>query len=220
VCLDQKIATLVGDADPSHLGRFVGMMDQQRHTVLYFTPKDQLIDGPEGMYMQRLKRTVQPLPPWLPTTKFLVVSNLPMLPSVTAPRLQTSDPAVQRAEARGLQIIEKLLEVTFNGGQKVKREQILHWVYSFSLKKGEYIRKDDLPPPGSDLSFGVWVYRIDCATPVDAVEPVGCDECALPAGGPAVSLPPLQPLPATPSTSSPAAPPTSVVPGGIGPPLP
>jgi hypothetical protein len=215
VCLDQKIATLVGDADPSHLGRFVGMMDQQRHTALYFTPKDQLIDGPEGMYMQRLKRTVQPQPPWLPTTKFLVVSNLPMAPTALTSRLQTSDPAVQRAEARGLQIIEKLLESGFSGGQRIQREQILHWVYSFSLKKGEYMRKDDLPPPGSDLPFSVWVFRIDCATPPESVDPPGCNECALPPGGAVVSLPPLQPLPAASSSPAPA-----VAPALIGPPSP
>ena len=47
VCLDQKIATLVGDADPTHLGKFVAMMSGQSHSVLYFTPKDTLIDGLE-----------------------------------------------------------------------------------------------------------------------------------------------------------------------------
>jgi len=212
VCLDQKIATLVGDADPTHLGKFVGMMDQQRHTVLYFTQKDQLIDGPEGMYMQRLKRTVQPLPPWLPTTKFLIVSNLPAAPIAATTRLTTSDPAVQRAEARGLQIIEKLLEFPFNGGQKVRRDQVLHWVYSFSLKKGEYLRKDDQALPGSDMSLSVWVFRIDCATPSDLAEPPGCNDCALPAAAQVVTLPPLQPLPASvppPSSSSPAVAPAT-----------
>lgn len=204
VCLDQKIATLVGDADPTHLGKFVGMMDQQRHVVLYFNPKDTLIDGPEGVYMQRLKKLVQPQPPWLPTTKFLVVSNLPPPPLLLASKLSTSDPMVQRAERRGLQIIEKILEFSFERGErsadapkpadasakpadnsvarapgpKVQREQILHWVYSFSLKKGEYLRKDDMPLPGSDLSMSVWVFRIDCATPGgELAEPAGCAEC-------------------------------------------
>ncbi|MFO0573187.1 MAG: hypothetical protein U1A78_04245 [Polyangia bacterium] len=216
VCLDQKIATLVGDADPTHLGKFVGMMDQQRHVVLYFSPKDTLIDGPESVYMQRLKKLVQPQPPWLPTTKFLVVSNLPP-PALTAPsRLSTQDPAVQRAERRGLQIIEKILEFGFDRTERlaaaapaapaaapatapapkpadakplrVNRDQILHWVYSFSLKKGEYLRKDDMGLPGSDLSLSVWVFRIDCATPTEFTEPAGCAECL-------GSQPPLQPLP-------------------------
>lgn len=205
VCLDQKIATLVGDADPTHFGKFIGMMDAQRHTVLYFTAKDQLIDGPEGMYMQRLKRTTQPVPPWLPTTKFLVVSNLPMVQTTTTTRLTTSDPAVLRAEQRGLQIIEKLLEFSFDKGQKVKREQILHWVYSFSLKKGEYLRKDD-QLPGSDFAMSVWVFRIDCATPTDLVEPPGCDQCALQPPTQLVT-PVLMPLPGS-TAASPAAPPT------------
>lgn len=215
VCLDQKIATLVGDADPTHLGKFVGMMDQQRHVVLYFTPKDTLIDGPESVYMQRLKKLVQPQPPWLPTTKFLVVSNLPPPPLTAASRLSTADPAVQRAERRGLQIIEKILEFGFDRAerpatapaatpaagaapaagkpeaakpQRVQRDQILHWVYSFSLKKGEYLRKDDMGLPGSDMALSVWVFRIDCATPTEFTEPAGCAECL---GG----QPPLQPLP-------------------------
>lgn len=195
VCLDQKIATLVGDADPTHLGKFVGMMDQQRHVVLYFNNKDMLIDGPEGVYMQRLKKLVQPQPPWLPTTKFLVVSNLPPPQLLAASKLSTSDPVVQRAERRGLQIIEKILEFSFERGErpadaakpadgsaargpKVQRDQILHWVYSFSLKKGEYMRKDDMPLPGSELSTSVWVFRIDCATPGgELAEPAGCAEC-------------------------------------------
>ena len=204
VCLDQKIATLVGDADPTHLGRFIGLMDAQPHTVLYFTPKDQLIDGPEGMYMQRLKRTTQPVPPWLPTTKFLVVSNLPIVPTTATTRLVTSDPAVARAEARGLQIIEKLLDFSFDKGQKVRRDQILHWVYSFSLKKNEYLRKDDVALPGSELALSVWVFRIDCATPTDFVEPPGCNECALPPSQ--TSVPPLMPLPSSLTTTTPPPP--------------
>lgn len=195
ICLDQKIATLVGDADPTHLGKFVGLMDQLRHTSVYFSAKDTLIDGPEGMYMQRLKRTVQPTPPWLPTTKFLVVSNLPPVPVSASTRLSVSDPTVGSAEKRGLQVIEKLLDFPFAGGQKVRRDQVLHWVYSFSLKRGEYLRKDDLPPPGADLAQSVWVFRIDCATPTDLQEPAGCGECGLPAPMTGASLPPLQSLP-------------------------
>jgi ribosomal protein S14 len=182
VCLDQKIATLVGDADPTHLGRFVAMMSGQTHSVLYFTPKDTLIDGLEGLYLQRLKRTLQPQPAWLDTTKFLVVSNLPPLPlgATSSSKLSTQDPQVARAERRGLQIIEKALDLTFPGGQKLRREQVLHWVYSFSLKKKEFLNTDDVPPVGSDLAQSVWVFRIDCATPVEQTEVSSCDDCQLP----------------------------------------
>ena len=92
-------------------------------------------------------------------------------------------------------MIEKLLDFPFPGGQKVRRDQVLHWVYSFSLKRGEYLRKDDLPPPGADLAQSVWVFRIDCATPTDLQEPAGCGECGLPAPMTGASLPPLQSLP-------------------------
>jgi hypothetical protein len=195
ICLDQKIATLVGDADPTHLGKFVGLMDQLRHTSLFFSTKDILIDGPEGMYMQRLKRTVQPTPPWLPTTKFLVVSNLPPMPVAVTTKLSVSDPTVGGAEKRGLQVIEKLLDFPFANGQKVRRDQVLHWVYSFSLKRGEYLRKDDQAPPGADLAQSVWVFRIDCATPTDWQEPTGCNECGLAAPMTGAGLPPLQSAP-------------------------
>lgn len=168
VCLDQRIATLVGDADPTHLGKFIKMMDGERHAVLYFNPRDVLIGGPEDLYMQRLSKVVRPQPPWLPTTKFLVVSNLPMLGITPSGKLPTSDPQVQRAEARGQQIIEKMRDLRFSGTLQLRPDQILHWVYSFSLKKGEWLRPDDRPPPGADISMSVWVFRIDCATPAEA----------------------------------------------------
>lgn len=183
ICLDQKIATLVGDADPTHLGQFVRLMSGQTHAVLYFTNRDTLIDGLEGVYLQRLKRTLQPQPPWLPTTKFLVVSNLPPM-LLTQPgnsRLSTQDPQVARAERRGLQVIEKALQMTFQGGQKLRRDQVLHWIYSFSLKKREYLNVDDQPPIGSELPMSVWVFRIDCATPTETTDQRGCEECAEPA---------------------------------------
>ena len=48
ICLDQKISTLVGDADPTHTGRFITLMRQQRHAVLFFSGNDTLIGGPQG----------------------------------------------------------------------------------------------------------------------------------------------------------------------------
>lgn len=179
ICLDQKIATLVGDADPTHLGQFVRLMSAQVHTALYFTGKDTLIDGVEGVYLQRLRRTLQPQPPWLETTKFLVVSNLPPQPSgpVLAGKLSTQDPNVARAERRGLQVIEKILEMSFPGGQKLRRDQVLHWIYSWSLKPREYLFADDQVPVGSHISQSVWVFRIDCATPNQPVDSAACEDC-------------------------------------------
>lgn len=223
VCLDQQISTLVGDADPTHSGKFITMMDQQRHTVLYFSAKDLFIDGPEGMFTQRLRRMVQPTPPWLPATRFLVVSNLPPQPfgagglfgqsgssgssgqGKSGGRLSKTDPHVARAESRGLQIIEKILEFNFPGGpgglggQKVRRDMLLHWVYSFTQKRGENVAKDDLPPPGIDFSQGVWVFRIDCATPQDQLDGgPACNQCLTPApsSSPAAAPPAAAPSPA------------------------
>lgn len=204
ICLDQKISTLVGDADPTHTGKFITLMRPQRRAVLFFAPNDTLIGGPMGLFAQRLKTLALPQPPWLPTTRFLVVSNLK--PSAGTPmgpggaRLSTTDPVVARAERRGQQVIELLLDFEFanNQGQtqKLDRRHILHWVYAFSKKKDETLLYEEQPVPGTDLGQSVWVFRIDCATPEgtspDAVANT-CGQC-MPAvvSSPAVnqSLPP------------------------------
>lgn len=192
ICLDQKISTLVGDADPTHTGRFITLMRQQRHAVLFFAPNDTLIGGPQGLYAKRMQRVALPQPPWLPTTRFLVVSNLkPPLGSGAGgdnARLSTTDPAVARAERRGQQVIELLLDYAFTNNQgqtqKVDRRQILHWVYAFTKKKDETLLYEEQPVPGTDLSQSVWVFRIDCATPEgsspDAVANT-CSQCSAPA---------------------------------------
>jgi len=198
ICLDQKISTLVGDADPTHTGKFITLMRPQRHAVLYFAPNDTLIGGPMGLFAQRLKTLALPQPPWLPTTRFLVVSNLkPPLGSAAATdsaRLSTTDPAVARAERRGQQVIELLLDFGFTNNQgqtqKVDRKQILHWVYAFTRKKDEVLQPDDMPMPGTELSQSVWVFRVDCATPDSGAsgpkESAACQQCLPPPAASAV----------------------------------
>lgn len=192
VCLDQKISTLVGDADPTHQGKFITLMRQQQHSAVYFSNKDSLVGGNDGIYAQRLKRLVSPQPPWLPTTRFLIVSNLKMANGSDGGKLPLGDPAVKRAESRGQQIIERILDFNFASSsnakdaapQKVGRQQILHWVYAFTRKKDEILQPDDQPVPGTDLSQSVWVFRVDCATPDSgagsAPENVACQQCQAP----------------------------------------
>jgi hypothetical protein len=199
VCLDQKISTLVGDADPTHQGKFITLMRQQQHTAVYFSSKDSLVGGNEGLYAQRLKRLVSPQPPWLPTTRFLIVSNLKASTGVDGGKLPLGDPAVKRAESRGQQIIERILDFNFvaNGtpapgkeqpSQRVQRQQILHWVYAFTRKKDEQLQPDDQPVPGTDLTQSVWVFRVDCATPDSSgggtPENAACSQCQAPPTSP------------------------------------
>lgn len=186
ICLDQKISTLVGDADPTHTGRFITLMRQQRHAVLFFASNDTLIGGPQGLYAQRMKRLAFPQPPWMPTTRFLIVSNLKATSSGNSSgdgsRLSTADPAVARAERRGQQVIELLLDFNFSNNpqqtQKVDRRQILHWVYAFTKKKDETLLYEEQPVPGSDLSQSVWVFRIDCATPEGSSPDAAANQCS------------------------------------------
>jgi hypothetical protein len=207
VCLDQKITTLVGDADPTHTGRFISLMKGQLHVALYFSNHDTLVGGADGIYAQRLKRLIAPQPPWLPTTRFLIVSNLKAPLASDGLKLPIGDPAVKRAESRGQQVIEKILDWSFPSGpagakeapsagspppssQMVQRGQILHWVYGFSRKKDETLLSDDQPLPGTDPSQSVWVFRIDCATPDGAApESAVCQQC-LPTLNPAASSAP------------------------------
>jgi hypothetical protein len=186
ICLDQKISTLVGDADPTHTGRFISLMRQQRHAVLFFAANDTLIGGPQGLYAQRMKRLAFPQPPWMPTTRFLVVSNLKATSGGGSggdgSRLSTADPAVARAERRGQQVIELLLDFGFSNNQgqtqKVDRRQILHWVYAFTKKKDETLLYEEQPVPGSDLTQSVWVFRIDCATPEGSSPDAAANQCS------------------------------------------
>jgi len=206
VCLDQKISTLVGDADPTHTGKFISLMRQQPHAAMYFSNKDLLVGGAEGLYAQRLKRLVSPQPPWLPTTRFLIVSNLKSQPGVDAGKLSTGDLAVKRAESRGQQVIERILDFNFSPANapapagargagealplKVQRSQILHWVYAFTRKKDEVLQPDDMPMPGTELSQSVWVFRVDCATPDSGAsgpkESAACQQCLPPPAASAV----------------------------------
>ncbi len=222
VCLDQKISTLVGDADPTHTGRFISLMRQQAHTVVYFSPRDVLVGGPLGIYAQRLKRLVAPQPAWLPTTRFLVVSNLKVGLGGDSANLSISDPLVKRAESRGQQVIERILDFAFPAAppsrasagtelgpssasemQKLQRLQVLHWVYGFTRKKDEILQPDDVPIPGSDLGQSVWVFRVDCATP---------DNFAAEAGGGQNAACLLCPPPPSPSPLIVTPPPTIATP--------
>lgn len=210
VCLDQKISTLVGDADPTHTGRFISLMRQQPHSAVYFSNRDMLVGGTEGIYAQRLKRLVSPQPPWLPTTRFLVVSNLKVPTGGDGGKLSTVDPGVKRAESRGAQVIERILDFSFPGAgpasgpnsgpgkeppsQKIQRPQVLHWVYGFTRKKDEVLAPDDAPVPGTDLSQSVWVFRVDCATPDNipgtSTESAACQQCMPPAPTPGLTAAP------------------------------
>lgn len=198
VCFDQKINTIVGEADPTHTGRFITMMRQQRHAVLFFSSNDILIGGPQGLYAQRLKRVIYPQPPWLPTTRFLVVSNLrPTM--VDAGRLSATDPAVTRAERRGQQVIEAIRDLSFPSTPKVEASQILHWIFAFTRKKDETLLYEETPVPGTELAQSVWVFRIDCATPdAAALEANTCSQCS--GGAPLLSSSALQSVPQPPVT--------------------
>jgi hypothetical protein len=225
VCLDQKISTLVGDADPTHTGRFISLMRQQSHASVYFSNRDVLVGGSEGLYAQRLKRLVSPQPPWLPTTRFLVVSNVRTLTGSDGGKLSTSDPAVKRAESRGQQVIERILDFDFGfagkegSGQKVQRQQILHWVYGFTRKKDEVLQPDDVPVPGTDLSQSVWVFRVDCATPEgfasEASESAVCQQCLPPPSPNSGAVPPPSAASAG-QSAPPAVVPAAGVSGGNG----
>ena len=148
ICLDQKIATLVGDADPTHLGRFVAMMSGQTHSVLYLRPKTRsstdwkacICKGSSGRF-SRSRPGSKPPSFWSCRT-----CPPPPLGRTGTSKLSTQDPQVARAERRGLQIIEKLLDIQFPGGQKLKRDQVLHWVYSFFAQEARIPESDDMPP--------------------------------------------------------------------------
>lgn len=159
-CKDQKIALAVNVADPNHEGRFITLMDSQRHEVFYL-PGD-LLDPPQGSKRNR-KRLLQFIDqPSLPTTQFLVVSNSGVPSEVKRSSHESKDVTdwrLQKAEARGKVIVKEMLD------DHVPADRILLWVFGFDVQKNEVVRKDDRPPPGikkEDAVRPVWVFRVDC----------------------------------------------------------
>lgn len=159
-CLNRKIATAVSEVDPTHQGYFATMMSSQRHEVFYLREQEKTLDP---SYRRRLHDLVQA--PWLPTTDFLVVSNLASPTAPGRPRSDEPSREEQAAERRGLLLIEEMLRLEFpeSDPAKIAKERVIHWVFGFTIKKAERMSMDDLPPPGRELKNSVWVFRVDCA---------------------------------------------------------
>jgi hypothetical protein len=174
-CVNRKIATAVSEVDPTHQGYFATMMSSQRHEVFYLREQETSLDG---SYKRRLRELVQPA--WLPTTDFLVVSNVATQAGPARRRGDTPTREELSAERRGGLIIDEMLRMNFldNEPPTIAKERIIHWVFGFTIKKGEAAKMsvDDWPPPpGRDLKNSVWVFRVDCAGAGPAEPAAGAD---------------------------------------------
>lgn len=162
-CSNPEIGLFVSDADPTHEGRFLTMMGVQEHRAFYFkgplpTPAAPGLRDPFYMagaeksiseqQFKRLRRLVQSR--MLTTTQFLVVSH----PGEHRDLL--------KAERMGNIIIDLILNIGITDHLDIKPARILHWIYPFTLQRGEKLRSEDRPPPGASLNQSVWVFRVDC----------------------------------------------------------
>lgn len=152
-CSHSNINLAVLDADPTHQGRFVALMNSQRHEAIYLS--SDLGAKPDFGQRQRLKRLLRR--PWLSTTRFLVVAN-------PGPRSRPSEPGWTRlanpAEGRAALVLDLLQRDFAELRDEKHRVQVL--LYGFDVKPGESARRDDMVPPGGSLGRSVWVFRVDC----------------------------------------------------------
>lgn len=162
-CSNPEIGLFVNDADPTHQGRFLTLMDSQDHRAFFFKappPAPAVVGLRDPFYIKQsqsalgekqikqLRRLLQPR--LLSTTQFLVVSH----PGENRDNLA--------AERRGSVVIDQILDLSAKANVDLKPERILHWIYPFALQRGEKLRAEDRPPPGASLNQSTWVFRVDC----------------------------------------------------------
>ncbi|MCS6913515.1 MAG: hypothetical protein RMK29_08995 [Myxococcales bacterium] len=161
---DAISATFV-EQDPVKRGRFIALLGSQPYVVLYpYLPPDRprhqypfMFRSMDLWQLKRLEQLVSP--PWLPITKFLIVSN------------SGRDRNIDRAKARIAYIVKLMSEMRFvsfpheqfvlrdkddpsQGLKMVRRDEfrsgtqmgVLRWVFSFSLQPEEIVNDLDLPP--------------------------------------------------------------------------
>lgn len=170
VCRENDIGRFLLDADPRGQGRFLSLMNSQRHSVFYIPP------GQSSLVPRRVERLKRRLLPErrLPTTKFLIASNTatnPLLGREKPGRGKASKPAPpnpDKAMEEGLRRINLVNDLLLELG--VPKPMLLKWLFSFPIDNAEFQREDDKTAIGEtdDPYSGVWVFRVDCAEPAPA----------------------------------------------------
>lgn len=170
VCRESDIGRHLLDADPRGQGRFLSLMNSQRHSVFYIAP------GQNSLVPRRVEKLKTRLLPQrrLPTTKFLIASNSASNPLVgrdkgkgkgkaAPPNPEKANP--EKAMEEGARRIELVNNLLLELG--IPKSLILRWLFSFPIDNAEFQREDDKTAIGEtdDPYSGVWVFRVDCAEP-------------------------------------------------------
>lgn len=138
-CTTRQIKPSVIAVDPEHKGRFLKLLADVRHQVLYFREGAMEI---VPLREDRLKKFASQTR--LRNTQFIVVSS--------------PESGEKEALRRAAIIVKELVK---NG---IPRELVQRWIYQFPVDKRDIVRANDLPSIGEEqkLNRGVWVFRADC----------------------------------------------------------
>ena len=164
LCANSRIQSVAVDIEAQHHGRFLTLMASQRHAAIFFGQRPHLVES-HRIHIQRIVEK-----PWLPTTRFLVMSN-------TGSTAGFTPGAVERAERtateRGELVINEILKIHPEMATSLPQspevqprhrtnERVIHVVFNFEPKRDEILAPADRPPPGSNFKQSVWIFRVDC----------------------------------------------------------
>lgn len=167
LCADSRIQSVALDMEAQHHGRFLTLMASQRHTTVFFGMRG----APRLVELHRVNLQRIAEKPWLPTTRFLVMSNTGNTEGMNKAALERAENA---ATQRGEQVINEILRVypdivapsqsSDAGGPPRHRtnERVIHVVFNFEPKRDEVLSIADRPPPGGSFKHSVWIFRVDC----------------------------------------------------------
>lgn len=139
VCSTAQIRPAVIAADPEHRGRFLKLLAQLRHEVVYLGQNRSEVAPHRAEKLVKLSRQAL-----LRTTTFLIVSS--------------PESGEEEANRRAIGMENLLVK------QGIPREKIRRWIYAFPALRADITRSVDLPGLGEtrDLHRGVWIFRADC----------------------------------------------------------
>ena len=169
VCRENDVGRHLLDADPRGQGRFLSLMNSQRHAVFYIPPAENTLSDRrvEKLKIRLLPRRL------LPTTKFLIASNSVLNPNTSRDKSKGKPPkaptvaavAPEKAAEEGLRRINLVADLLAD--LKIPQDRVLKWLFSFPIDAAEFQREDDKTAIGetNDPYTGVWVFRVDCAEP-------------------------------------------------------
>ena len=127
------------------------MLDANKHVFIY--PNENGLDEISLTKLRKFSNLLHKPMYTSPVTKIVVISNAYYDSFVEDNLTVTKIPEDKKTRAlqRGEMVISELEKLI---GKKKTENLVVHWIFPFLLRKGEFLRRDDMPPLGHN--FRVW----------------------------------------------------------------